>query len=117
MTPSEYAAFLDSLKVKNEGPEEMHGWKFSKEIKYLTVALENTRKLTESHEVMRMCEFIEYLIERIRRAESNAKSPTLLEDVKACVRAAMEATVRNDPNYPWQKSDYDEFRKLSEVAP
>lgn len=90
-THSDYSAFLESLKVKNEGPEEMHGWRFDKPTKYLRVAIENTRKLTERREELRLCEFIEYLIERIVRAESNAKPETLAEDVKAFMRAGMDA--------------------------
>jgi len=84
-THSDYSAFLESLKVKNEGPEEMHGYEFNRPIdEILSINYIQADRI----EISRI---VEYLAERCRRAESNAKPETLAEGVKAFMRAGMDA--------------------------
>jgi len=82
-TTQDFAAFLESLKVKNEGPEEMHGWRFDMHISY------TAQHMTDCEKSGHLKEFAEYLLYRCRRAEQNAKPETLVEDVKAYMRQLM----------------------------
>ena len=104
VTPQDYAAFLESLRVTENGPAEMHGLSFDAEV----------------HEIwsadLSSDEMIEYLLERCRRADANAKPATLLEDVKACVRAGMDAEASSWAVNCIDASEAYEFRKLSEAG-
>lgn len=107
----DFAAFLESLKVKNEGPDEMHGWRFDWPLNDL---------MPPSYGQKDVSEFVQYLIERLRRAESNAKPETLVEDVKAYMRAAMAISEKCADNSCPCPLDLEgtcsalEFRKLCE---
>lgn len=109
-TPQSYAAFLESLKVNNDRLEEMHGWNFT----------DDPQKIWKNNVAANeRFDFIEYLLERCRRAESNAKSSDLAEQVKAFMRAGMDAQSKSDNamekegQYYWDEVS-DEFRRLSE---
>lgn len=114
-TPQEYAAFLESLKVKNEGPKTQEGWDFDVPINAFILEVILSEK-------QRVPSFVRYLVERIRRAEANAKPPTLVEDVKAFVRAGMKAAYDTGfeefgVGYQGENAKlYNEFRRLSEPS-
>jgi uncharacterized NAD-dependent epimerase/dehydratase family protein len=95
---------LDSLKVTKEGPNEMHGIPFDYPIYEV---------LTEDVEPWQLQE---YLIARIDRAESNAKPETLLEDVKAAVRAGMDAEQGKMCNENLFSAEADKIRRLSDAG-
>lgn len=102
-TTQDFAAFLESLKVKNDGPEEMHGIRFDAPLS------EEFNNHLKHHTYVRKA--FEYLYERLRRAESNTKPETLAEDVKAYMRAYHESFVKAADNADNLKS-WCEFRKL-----
>ena len=102
-TPQEYAAFLESLKVKNEGPKTQEGWDFDVPINAFILEVILSEK-------QRVPSFVRYLVERIRRAEANAKPPTLVEDVKAFVREAVASGIKLD------NDTIKLFRRLSEPS-
>lgn len=113
-TPTEYAAFLESLRVKTEGPTIFKGWAFDIPIGAFIIK----RILSEPQ---RIESFAEYLIERIRRTEANAKPPTLVEDVKAFMRGGMKAAYRTGHGYGKylvieDHQNYDKFSELSEPS-
>lgn len=82
-TPQDYAVFLDSLKPVDEESAEMHGLRFDAPLKDLPKEMFSGLRFGRRP-------FTAYLIERCRRAEANAKPADLAEQVKACVRAAMD---------------------------
>lgn len=112
MNPIEkYAKLLESLKVKkDQGPAEMHGWRFDEPFTKFWV--ERLKKMAEMPSIP-ACG-IEYLVERCRRAEENAKSETLLEDVKEVVADALHVGFKQGANAWMTYDDYETFRKLSE---
>lgn len=108
-TPQDFAAFLESLKVKKEGPEEMHGWRFDMHISYAAQHLDDCEN--SGH----LKEFAEYLLYRCRRAESSAKPETLAEDVKAYMREIVSAYKLNQYyNDEETMQTWQEFRRLCE---
>lgn len=107
-TPQDFAPFLESLKVKNEGLDKHPEWNFKQDIEILYFSFKELGGLGD--------EAIEYLFERCFRAESNAKPPTLVEDVKAFVRAGMDATLKAHLSEPQNADDWYEFRKLCKGA-
>lgn len=109
-TPQEYAAFLESLKVKNEGPKTQEGWDFDVPINAFILEVILSEK-------QRVPSFVRYLVERIRRAEANAKPPTLVEYVKAFVREGMRLERLTERGGTFEDSAiWDEFRRLSEAS-
>ena len=108
-THQEYAAFLESLRVKNEGPETNKNYQYP-------------FNLPDGLMSNLACNPYErYLLERLRRAEANAKPPTLVEDVKAFMRAGMDAQaaifMTLDPTeQTYAQAAESEFRRLSEPS-
>lgn len=107
-TPPEFAAFLESLRVKNEGPETQEGWDFDVPINAFILEVILSEK-------QRVPSFVRYLVERIRRAEANAKPPTLVEDVKAFVRSYHASFLKSGDD-PRNLKLWREFRRLSEPS-
>lgn len=110
MTPVEkYSRLLDSLKVVKHGPEGMHGLRFDE-------SLEKLKDETYGQDYYSGY-YVLYLIERCRLENANAKSDTLLEEVKEVVRAAMDAQFNAD--YHLEEAHrriVREFRRLSEPS-
>ena len=86
MSIENHKAFLDSLEPEKGLPEEMHGWRFDEKLQPFDRTMFYEDGIIKSSTV-------EYLIERIRRAESR-QIPDLKERVKKFVDAAMEAEGR-----------------------
>lgn len=116
VTPQDYATFLESLRVTEDGPAEMHGWRFDAPLDSWSgdVVLQGE----DPSEILEKVS--QYFQERCRRAELNRKPPTLLEDVKACMRAGMDLASKQVPaGYAFYKEHFKEletFRKLSEAG-
>jgi hypothetical protein len=111
-TPQDYAAFLKSLKVNNDDPEKMHGYRFSEDLKIIKLWVD---MLPMSDVILAA----HYLIERCRRLQSNAKPSDLAEQVKKFMRAGMDAAISRErgevditstSNYDY----FEEFQRLSE---
>lgn len=122
-TPQDYKTFLDSIKSENEGPAEKAG------------ELEQTIIWNAKQDLLRICpkgkkvpdftcqdaddmalhvnNLLELIAVMSSRAEANTKPADLAEQVKACVRAGMDAVCP----YRGKKDVIAErnFRKLSEA--
>lgn len=86
-TTQDFAKFLESLKVKNEGPSVAHNpvfdWVDTASSLMIGQWLNQPFTVAEAYRV------IERLNRRVVIAESNAKPETLVEDVKAYMRQLM----------------------------
>jgi hypothetical protein len=117
-TVPDVAQFLESLKAGEEGLDKHPEWDFKRDLEILYFSFKNLGGLGE--------EAIEYLFERCRRAESNAKPSDLVEKVKACIRFAVnsrqdvmyEENEKRVPEGAWTTAMQinDELRKLTEAA-
>lgn len=95
-----HRAFIESLEGEKGLPEEMHGWHFDGDI---GEQLKHSRRIGDTSG-----DFIAYLIERLRRAESG-QIPDLKEQVKELVLDAMDATDRY-----WHKPRADDDREMEQ---
>lgn len=104
MSIEKHKVFLDSLEPEKELPEEMHGWRFSTDID--DFGIDDYAELDGAHF---QNNFVAYLMERVRRAESR-QIPELKEKVKELVRDAMDATDRY-----WHKPRADDDREMEQI--
>ena len=100
MNIEKHRAFIDSLEGEKGLPEKMHGWRFDTPLPDGWETFDMPRE--------RLVEFIEYLTERLRHAESR-QITDLKEKVKELVRDAMDATDRY-----WHKPRADDDREMEQ---
>ena len=85
MSIEKHKAFLDSFEGEKGLPEEMHGWRFSTDID--DFGIDDYAELDGAHF---QNNFVAYLMERVRRAESR-QIPDLNEKATELMRDAMDA--------------------------
>jgi hypothetical protein len=128
MTPQDYAAFLESLKVNNDGArKDFPDW-LKRADEYSAVKLSdhatiyNIRTCNGYSTPEKAALVVEYLLERLRRAESNAKPSDVAEQVKRAVREGMDAQKEitnvnlSIGQLATRHAVIREFRRLSEAA-
>jgi len=111
MSIEKHKAFLDSLEPEKGLPEGMHGWRFSTDID--DFGIDDYAELDGAHF---QNNFVAYLMERVRRAESR-QIPDLKEKVKELMRDAMEVTrnrYKDCVGLGKTYADYEDFVELCE---
>jgi len=99
MSIEKHKAFLDSLDGDKGLTEKLYSWYFDDDLEMVKCTINdgNTGRV------------LDYLFERIRRAESR-QIPELKEKVKELVRDAMDATDRY-----WHKPRADDDREMEQI--
>lgn len=110
MSIEKHKAFLDSLDGEKGLPEKMHGWDFDDDLERIKYTINNGNTGRA----------LDYLFERIRRAES-CQIPDLKERVKELMRDAMDAQAQHQSGMGWTDANklISEFRAICapEVKP
>ena len=112
MNLEKYEKTLESLKVVKSGPDAVWGWNMSTPFGILKADIERNPEFAGTG-----WKLVDYLFERLERAEANAKSETLADDVKDCIKAAMSAAFEDGVGRNSRSAEIaDRFRKPLEVS-